>query len=204
MKNVHPWILFAVLVTSLSFTSLTQGASIDVLWYTYAHPDSRYRQDISRLSRIVHTLPQSKGTRWNLTFWDAGSVIPDLARFDVLVIESGEAFLTGPPDGPLAMPDYRGILDNRAAIEAARGDRIFITGADSDFHAIRGDTGNIPDDSGAPDGGVQPAGRHARPRADTGVAAAARPGRVRARASRSRPYRRRGAACHFRLLARCR
>jgi hypothetical protein len=153
MKNVHPWILFAALVASLSFTSSTQGASIDVLWYTYAHPDSRYQQDIARLAHIVHTLPPSKGTRWNLTFWDAGSTIPDLARFDVLVIESGEAFLTGPPNGPPAMPNYTGVLDNRAAIEAARGDRIFITGADSDFHAIRGDTGNIPDDSGAPDGG---------------------------------------------------
>jgi hypothetical protein len=153
MKNVHPWIFSAAFVVSLSFPSLTQGASIDVLWYTYAHPNSRYRLDISRVSHIVHTLPQSKGTRWNLTFWDADSAIPDLARFDVLVIESGEAFLTGPPNGPLAMPDYRGILDNRAAIESARGDRIFITGADSDFHAIRGDTGNIPDDSSAPDGG---------------------------------------------------
>ncbi|WP_074860007.1 PEP-CTERM domain protein [Nitrosospira briensis] len=153
MKNVYPRMLFAALVASLSFTSLTQGASIGVLWYTYAHPDSRYRQDISWLSRIVHTLPRSKGMRWNLTFWDAGSAMPDLARFDVLVIESGEAFLTGPLNGPLAVPDYRGILNNRAAIEAARGDRTFITGADSDFHAIRGDTGNIPDDSGAPDGG---------------------------------------------------
>lgn len=36
-----------------------------------------------------------------------------------------------------------GILDNRAAIEAAREDRTFITASDADFHAIRGDTGNI-------------------------------------------------------------
>lgn len=148
MKNVHSWIFPAALVAGLSFTSLTQAASINVLWYTYADPASEYREKISQLSSIVHTLPQSDGSSWNLNYWNAGSAAPNFAAFDVLVIESGEAFRTGPPNGPLATPNYSGILNNKAAIEAARGDRTFITTADSDFHAVRGDTGNISDSDG--------------------------------------------------------
>jgi hypothetical protein len=153
MKNGQTWILLATLIAGLSFTSLAQPAPIKVLWYTYADPASEYRQKISQLASIVHTLPQSSGSSWNLTYWEAGSTVPDLAAFDVLVIESGEAFLTGAPGGPLAIPDYSGILENKAEIQAARGDRTFVTTADSDFHAIRGNTGNIPYDPDAPDGG---------------------------------------------------
>lgn len=148
MKNIHPWILPATLIAGLSVTALTEACPINVLWYTYADPASEYRQKISQLSDIVHTLPQSNASCWNLTYWDAGGAVPNFAAFDVLVIESGEAFRTGPPHGPLATPNYSGILDNKAAIEAARGDRTFITTADSDFHAVRGDTGNIPDSVG--------------------------------------------------------
>ena len=35
--------------------------------------------------------------------------IPGFDAYDVLVIESGEAFRTGSPGGPLATPDYSGI-----------------------------------------------------------------------------------------------
>jgi hypothetical protein len=148
MKNVHSGVLSAALVAGFSFTSLVQAASINVLWYTYADPASEYREKISQLSSIVHTLPQSNGSSWNLNYWEAGSAAPEFTAFDVLVIESGEAFRTGAPGGPLATPNYSGILDSKAAIEAARGDRTFITAADSDFHAVRGDTGNIPDSEG--------------------------------------------------------
>ncbi|MDQ3185096.1 MAG: PEP-CTERM sorting domain-containing protein [Pseudomonadota bacterium] len=153
MKNLHAWISTAALIAGLSFTSLTQATSINVLWYTYADPASEYRQKISQLSNIVHMLPQSDGSSWNLTYWEAGGATPDLVEFDVLVIESGEAFDTGAPGGPSATPDYSGILNNKAAIEAARGDRAVITAADSDFHAIRGDTGNIPGDPETSAGG---------------------------------------------------
>lgn len=153
MKTVNPWIRSLALAAGLCFISLAQAASIHVLWYTYADSESEYRKKISQLAEIVHSFPQSNGTSWNLHYWEAGSPPPDFARFDVLVIESGEAFLTGAPDSEPAVPDYRGILDNRAAIEAARGDRTFITGSDSDFHAIRGDTGNILSNATASGGG---------------------------------------------------
>jgi hypothetical protein len=153
MKNMHVWILPAALIASLSITSLAHANSINVLWYSYADPASEYRQKISQLASTVQTLPQSDGSSWNLTYWKAGSAMPNLATFDVLVVQSGESFRTGAPNGPSATPDYSGILNSKAAIEAARGDRTFITTADSDFHTIRGDTGNIPDDPGAVDGG---------------------------------------------------
>lgn len=148
MKNKHHWILPATLIAGLGFTSLVQAAPINVLWYTYADPASEYRQTISHLADVVHTLPQSNGSSWNLTYWSAGTAAPNFAAYDVLVIESGESFRTGAPNGPLAIPNYSGILANKAAIEVARGDRTFITTSDSDFHAIRGDTGNIPDSVG--------------------------------------------------------
>ncbi len=124
--------------------------SIAVLWYTYAHHASEYRQMISELSGIVHGFPQSDGLAWNLTFWGPGEPAPDFGEFDVLVIQSGEAFLTGAPEEPPAAPDYSGILTNRGALAAARGDRTFITAADADFHAIRGDTGNRAGNANAP------------------------------------------------------
>lgn len=153
MKIIYPSILSAALIASLSLP--VQANTINVLWYTYADPASEYRQKFSQLASIVHTLPQSDGSGWNLTYWDASSAAaPDFSAYNVLVVESGESFRTGAtPGGPLAIPNYSGILNNRAAIEAARGDRTFITAADSDFHALRGDTGNIPDNPSAPDGG---------------------------------------------------
>lgn len=143
MKDIYFRIFMLALAAGLAFTSHSYEGSINVLWYTYADQRSEYRQKISQLAEIVHTLPQADSIEWNLRYWGSSDPAPDLASFDVLVIESGEAFLTGPPMGRAAVPDYTGILDNRAAIEAARGDRTFVTASDADFHAIRGDTGNI-------------------------------------------------------------
>ncbi|HUG35868.1 MAG TPA: hypothetical protein VML54_02900 [Candidatus Limnocylindrales bacterium] len=148
MTNRRGWIGSLALLVGLNYASVAQATAIDVLWYTYADPSSEYRQKMSLLSGVVQTLPQRRAWTWNLTYFDPSSAPPNFAAFDVLVIESGEAFRTGPPGGPLATPNYNGILNNKAAIEAARGDRTFITAADADFHAIRGDTGNIPDARG--------------------------------------------------------
>ncbi|PTR15139.1 hypothetical protein C8R31_104168 [Nitrosospira sp. Nsp2] len=149
---IRPTVL-VVLLAGLGLSPQTRADPLEVLWYTYAAAGSEYRQKISQLSRMVHTLPQSDGSGWNLTYWHAGDPAPDFTAFDVLVIESGEAFLTGPPDGPPARPDFSGILDNKTALEAARGGRAFITTSDADFHAIRGDAGSVPVDPDAPNRG---------------------------------------------------
>lgn len=145
MTHRRRWICSLALLVGLNDASRAHATTIDVLWYTYADPGSEYRQKMSLLSGVVQTLPQRRAWTWSLTYFDPSSAPPNFGAFDVLVIESGEAFRTGPPGGPLATPNYSGILNNKAAIEAVRGDRTFITAADADFHAIRGDTGNIPD-----------------------------------------------------------
>lgn len=153
MKNIHRWAFTTAVISSMGFSSVAQATAIDVLWYTYANPASEYREKVSQLSTMVHTIPQGGGSTWNLTYWNANSATPNLSAFDVLVIQSGEAFRTGAPGGPLAVPDYSGILSSKAAIETARGERTFITAADADFHTVRGDTGNIADDPNAANGG---------------------------------------------------
>ncbi|MCC7486988.1 MAG: PEP-CTERM sorting domain-containing protein [Burkholderiales bacterium] len=129
--------------------------SIDVLWYTYAHPESIYVQKIRELAGVVHTLPRSNGLRWKLTFLRPESPAPAFGEFNVLVIHGAELGYTGryfpalgyvDPRQPRTTPDYRGILLNRKAIEAARGERTVISGSDADVHTITGDTGNAPAD----------------------------------------------------------
>jgi hypothetical protein len=122
-----------------------KSGEIDVLWYTYADTTSRYRNGIRRIAEIVHRLPQSGGLRWNLRFFDPTSPRPAFERFNVLVIQSGEAFGTGSSAETGNMtPDFSGILRHRVWIEKARGDRTFLTGADADLHAMNGDSGNAP------------------------------------------------------------
>lgn len=134
--------LLAVFALTATLGS-AQAASINVLWYTYADPLSQYRgaTGIADIANLAPTYPQSSGVEWNLTFFDNTSAAPDFSAYDVLVTESGEAFRTNPPGGARATPNYDAILNNKAAISAARGSRTIISGADADFHAIRGDTG---------------------------------------------------------------
>jgi hypothetical protein len=142
MNKLRLWIVCAALAAGAGMASIAQAHPLNVLWYTYADPASEYRATIALLANTVQTLPYSGGQSWNLTYFDPGGATPDFSAYDVLVIESGEAFRTGAPGAALATPDYAGILGNRALIAAARGDRTFITGADADFHAVRGNTGN--------------------------------------------------------------
>jgi hypothetical protein len=68
----------------------------------------------------------------------------------VFIIESGAPFRTGAIPGTFwpTSSSYAALLAGSSAIEAARGDRTFITATDADFHAIRGDSGNCAPFSG--------------------------------------------------------
>ncbi|HET7160061.1 MAG TPA: PEP-CTERM sorting domain-containing protein, partial [Burkholderiales bacterium] len=127
----------------MSLSGSVYAVTLDVLWYTYAQPTSEYVSFYSSLSGPggVSTYPQSAGYNWNVSFFGPTDPAPTFANYDVLVIHSGEAFRTGTP---LATPNYAGILNNKTAIEAARGTRTFISGSDADFHAVRGDSGTCP------------------------------------------------------------
>lgn len=132
----------------LAISSAASALTLDVLWYTYAHPSSEYVSFYSALARSGSggngAYPDSSMFTWNLTFFGPSDAAPSFGNYDVLVVHSGEAFRTGAPEGSLATPNYAGILDNKIAIEAARGLRTFISGSDADFHAVRGDSGNCP------------------------------------------------------------
>ncbi|PTQ83555.1 hypothetical protein C8R21_101249 [Nitrosospira multiformis] len=97
MRCIYFRILTLALAAGFAFTSPSYARSIKVLGYTY-DPRSKYRQKISQLAKIVHSLPRANGIKWNLHYWESSGP-PRLASFDVLVIESGEAFLTDPPEG---------------------------------------------------------------------------------------------------------
>ena len=134
-----------VAIVSCAAAGVAQAAVVDVLWYSYAHDASEYKATIGTIAANAGTYTLSVGNDWNLAYFGPSDPAPDFTAFDVLVIHTGEAFRTGPnPGPPYATPDFSGILDNRVAIEAARGSRTFISGSDADFHAVRGDTGAGP------------------------------------------------------------
>lgn len=143
MKRLPRWLAVLALVFT-TIASNAYAASINVLWYSYAAADSEYKDFYTALATTVSGYPQSTGLSWNLTFFGPTDPTPIFNAYDVLVIESGEAFRTGSPGGPLATPDYSGILTSKEAIEAARGSRTLISGSDADFHGVRGDSGLCP------------------------------------------------------------
>ena len=71
------------------------AATIEVLWYTYAHPQSKYIATIQELADVVHALPKGSGLRWKLTFFGPDSPAPAFTRYNVLVIHSAENGFTG-------------------------------------------------------------------------------------------------------------
>src|SRR5262245_48897173 len=71
------------------------AATIEVLWYVYAHPDSLYVRTIEQLAAVVHTLPKAGGLKWKVTFFRPDSTPPQFQKYNVLVIQSGEPYNTG-------------------------------------------------------------------------------------------------------------
>ncbi|MDD5033746.1 MAG: PEP-CTERM sorting domain-containing protein [Methylococcaceae bacterium] len=87
-----------------------------MLWYTYADPLSEYRGGlfgtlgIPGIAAAAGRYPESSGLPWNLSFFDDNSPMPNFSAYNVLVIESGEAFRTQPPSGAYATPGYTGTV----------------------------------------------------------------------------------------------
>ena len=150
MRILHR--IAAIVFVGLALQSVGARAdTINVLWYAWADPASEYRNSgLSAITADAASNAQSAGNSWAITQWSAGTAMPSLSSFDVLVIESGAPFRTGAIPGTFwpTSSAYAGILDNKNAIEAARGDRTFLTATDADLHAIRGDSGNCAAFSG--------------------------------------------------------
>lgn len=130
----------AVLALSLGAAPLPAlSATIDILWYTYSDPLSIYRSELLKVAAQAATDPLAHGNNWNITWWQAGTPIPDLTGYEVLVTHSGEGFTAGAPDAPppgYLLPDFTTLLQSGAAIQAARGDRTAVVATDLDFHSV--------------------------------------------------------------------
>ena len=138
-RSLPAWLM----VAGLANVAPAYSATINILWYTYGAPTSSYRSQVLDLANRAATLPESAKVQWQVTFFGPTDPAPTFSDYDVLVIQNAEGFRTRPtPSDPDLAPDYEGILNNKLAIEAARGDRTLISGSDADFHAIRGDSGN--------------------------------------------------------------
>ncbi len=151
MKKLLINVASFVVIGLASQSSIVRADPINILWYTWADPASEYRNSgLPAIAADAASNPMSAGNAWNITFWDSSSSAPTLSNYDVLVIESGSPFRTGATPGTFwpTSSSYAALLNAGSAIQAARGDRTFITATDADFHAIRGDSGNCAPFSG--------------------------------------------------------
>ncbi|MDY6805042.1 MAG: PEP-CTERM sorting domain-containing protein [Cyanobacteriota bacterium] len=128
-------LIFSLAIALLSATA-ANAASLKVLWYGQT---DGYNAKMSELADKAPTFdPEGDGSlEWDLTFWNPLDPAPDFSDYDVFAIGSGWKSLVFDFD-PI------GILNNKEAIAAARGDRTFLTGQDGDNH-YRSSPGPRPD-----------------------------------------------------------
>jgi len=124
LRHIVPGLLLALV------TAGNLQAQINVLWYGV---DAAYNAKITTLASTAHTYdPLGNGSlAWNLDFWNAGDTLPTFSNYNVLVVgSSAKAFFSNFNDSRL--------LGAKTEIEAARGNRTFLSGQDADWHYING------------------------------------------------------------------
>ncbi len=138
MKHIFKrFALSATLVSAATFANATQ---IDVLW---TGGKASYNAQIATLASNAELYdPDGNGSlQWNLTLWDGSAV--DFSNYDVMVVGSScntdsTATSSGACGGSSGFfrtgVKIDGVLNNKAAIEAARGSRTFLSGQDADWH----------------------------------------------------------------------
>lgn len=121
------------ILAALAFATGTVSLSAitsNILWYGV---DSSYNSSISTLAAGAGTFdPNSDGSLdWNLTFWNLGDPLPIFSNFDALIIGSSN-------QGFFGNFNPARLLGAQTEIEAARGNRTFLSGQDADWHYING------------------------------------------------------------------
>ena len=117
-------------ICSMAIALLTanaaNAASLKVLWYGQT---DAYNAKISEIANKAPTFdPQGDGSLdWDLTIWNPQDPAPEFSDYDVLAIGTGSQF-------QMFNFDITGILNNKEAISAARGNRTFLSGQDADHH----------------------------------------------------------------------
>ena len=121
---------------ALSLVPAANAAVIDILWLGGT---TTYNNNISQLgaggTRDAATYdPDLDGSNsWNIDFWSAGT--PDFSAYDALVIGSTCTPACGGTNGFFSLgvqPDL--VLAHKTELDAARGDRTFVSGQDADWH----------------------------------------------------------------------
>jgi len=131
--------LVAALVLVVGLTSAHAG-SLDVLWYGHnsATSSGTYNTAVAALGGLAGSAGNGPNT-WSLDIWNVGDPTPTFSDYDVLVIGSG--FRTFFPDF-----DPTRLLGASAAIQAARGNRTFLSGQDADWHNFNNLSGRASND----------------------------------------------------------
>jgi hypothetical protein len=118
-------VLSGAVAVSAGIGQAAPVGTIDVLWYGQS---ASYNTSMTGLAAGAGTYdPLNDGSlNWNLTIWNAGDPTPTFSNYDVFVIGSSQVFGMG--------FDPTRLLAAKAAIEAARGTRTFLSGQDADYH----------------------------------------------------------------------
>ena len=118
-----------VLGTGKTAQAASLSQEIDVLWYGQ---QGIYNAKMSEIAEKASSFdPAGDGSLdWNLTIWNPNDAAPNFSDYDVFVI--GNGFTQARYFGFEAS----GILNNKDAISAARGNRTFLSGQDADLHYI--------------------------------------------------------------------
>lgn len=137
------WCMAVLVLVFAAASGRVMAHTIDVLWYAYSPPGSetQYRENMQALADNAHTYAPGSRVRWRLTFFGPADPAPDFSAYDVLVIETSSVG-NFEDDGP----NYDGVLNNQAAITAARGSRTLLTGLDPDQLYLPFFGGNQADD----------------------------------------------------------
>ena len=140
MKHFHATLIAAAGLSAAAVPAA--AATINVLWTSGT---SAYNTSIAGVAAAAPGFdPDGDGSNdWNLTFWDESvGAAPSFSAYDVLVIGSTYGIdqdYSGSGFFGLGV-SARGLIDESAAISAARGERTFLSGQDADWHNLN----NIP------------------------------------------------------------
>ena len=136
----HFFTRLAVTASFVGAATFTTAAPINVLW---TQGSASYNSQITTLADDASAYdPNGDGSLdWSLTLWDGSAV--DFDDYDVLVVGSSCNTPSGATSGGACGGtngffstgvNIDGVLGNKAGIEAARGNRTFLSGQDADWH----------------------------------------------------------------------
>ena len=123
-KRFGPMVGLALMMLCAFGALEAQASTIDILWYSGGVTNSPdYKTAYNALAAS-----NPGGNTWNITFWDSGP--QPAGTFNTLVVASQLG-------GWSTYPDYTALTGSGLA-EASFGNRVMVTGQDTDWHYLNG------------------------------------------------------------------